>query len=129
MKLNNKGFTLIELLGVLVILTTILLVGIPTIISTYERNKNKLDDKKIDIIKSASEIYASKYKYDDSFDYDSYLKGTCGITVSMLLDKGLITDDEITTSNNTKLSGFVTVNNGKLNYTNNISSLTKSCLK
>ena len=47
----------------------------------------------------------------------------------MLLDKGLITDDEITTTNNTKLSGFVTVNNGKLNYTNNISSLTKSCLK
>ena len=40
--MNKQGFTLIELLGVLVVLTLIGLIAIPSIASTIERNKNKI---------------------------------------------------------------------------------------
>ena len=92
---NNKGFTLIELLGVLVVLVTILLIAIPSVISTFERNKIKIDERKLKIIYGAAEIYANKHKEDDSFDYSSFLNGTCGINISELVDENLLTEDEI----------------------------------
>lgn len=90
---NNKGFTLIELLGVLAVLTIILLVAIPSITSTFERNKMKIKEQKENIVLSATEIYATKYKKE--FDYDTFLLGGCGISISMLKSKNLITEDEL----------------------------------
>ena len=58
---NNKGFTIIELLAVLVILITILLIGIPSITSTVERNKQNALNKKYDIIEAAGETYVNLY--------------------------------------------------------------------
>ena len=92
---NNKGFTLIELLGVLVVLVTILLIAIPSIFSTFERNKIKIDERKKKIIYGAAEIYANKHKEDDSFDYSSFLDGTCGININKLVEDNLLTEDEI----------------------------------
>ena len=44
--MNNKGFTLIELLAVLAVMITILLIAIPSISSSIERNKDKFDKMK-----------------------------------------------------------------------------------
>lgn len=99
--MNNKGFTLIELLGVIVILVLILLVAIPNISSTYERNKNKINEQKKEVILSAVEIYANRYK--KNFNYDDFLEGNCGIPVRVLLDKELITSDELKNSENADL--------------------------
>lgn len=97
MKLNNKGFTLIELLGVLVVLIAILLVAIPNIASTFERNKQKIDEQKKEVIISAGEVYASRYKKE--FNYTNFLKGSCCISVKSIKDKDLITEDELKSSN------------------------------
>ena len=37
--MNKKGFTLVELLGVIVILSIIMLIAIPNVVSTLERSK------------------------------------------------------------------------------------------
>ncbi|MEG2283822.1 MAG: type II secretion system protein [Bacilli bacterium] len=50
MKLNHKGFTLIELLGVLVILSVIMLIAVPNVMSIMDRNKKDIyiaDAKKL----------------------------------------------------------------------------------
>lgn len=92
-KINNKGFTLIELLGVIVILVLILLVAVPNIASSFEKNKDKIKKQKEEIVLSATEIYANKYK--KNFDYESFLKGNCGISISNLKEKELLTEDEL----------------------------------
>lgn len=96
-KRNNKGFTLIELLGVIVVLVAIMLVAIPSIASTFERNKNKVNEQRKEVIISAGEIYASKHK--KTIDYTGFLGGTCGITIQTIKDDGLLTDDELKDSN------------------------------
>ena len=95
--MNNKGFTLIELLGVLVVLVSILLIALPNIASSFERQKNKINEQRIETIKSAGELYASRYK--KNINYDSFLSGSCGISIQMLLKADMITDDELKKSN------------------------------
>jgi len=91
--MNNKGFTLIELLGVVVVLVLVLLVAIPNIMSTFERNKNKITEQKEEIVLSAAEIYANKYKKE--FDYAMFLNGECGISIKNLKDSNLLTEEEL----------------------------------
>lgn len=95
---NNKGFTLIELLTVIVVLLLITLVAIPNIASTFERNKKKINDEKIEVIKSAGAIYASLYLKEDPTEYSNFLNGSCGISIKKLLEKDLLTDDELNDS-------------------------------
>lgn len=100
--MNNKGFTLVELLGVLAVLMAIILVAIPSISSSLERNKNKVDEQKREIILSAAEIYVNKHKKE--FEYNSFLLGKCGIPVSKIKADDLLTDDELLNSQNKKLN-------------------------
>ena len=64
MKLNNNGFTLVEVLAVLVILSIIVGLALPSFSSSLEKNEvSQLDDKKDRII-SAAEMYITDYKYE-----------------------------------------------------------------
>lgn len=98
--MNNKGFTLIELLGVLVILTTILLIAIPSVSSTLERKKEKDIIQKQEAIITASEVYASNNK--KNINYDEYLNNTCCIEIDLLYDNSLITEEEYNAKKNYK---------------------------
>ena len=60
--MNNKGFTLIELLAVLVILTAIMGIAIPTISSSMERTKSKQDENKKRVLEATAEIYVTDHK-------------------------------------------------------------------
>ena len=97
-KINKKGFTLIELLAVVVILLLITLVAIPSIASTFERKKCEINEQKIEVIKSAGGIYASRYKKNNLDEYHRFLSKQCGISIEMLLSKNLITKDELKNS-------------------------------
>lgn len=119
-KINNKGFTLIELLAVLVILITILTIAIPSITSSVERNKENMLNKKIDIIETTMELYVSNYK--NNFDYDKFINNTCCINISKLVDKGLLTNDDITDADGNKLDGSICYVNKKYKYYDKLDS-------
>lgn len=126
MNINNKGFTLIELIGVIAILAIILLVAIPNIASTYERKKHEIDEKKKEIIYNAVSMYANLYKSE--FNYNEYLKGNCGISVDMLKDKELITEDELKSSTGSKLyedNAIIVYNSGKLSFSTSVPECSK----
>lgn len=57
MKLNKKGFTLIELLAVIVILLAISTIAISSISSAIERNKQKTNNAKKEVLVSYGELY------------------------------------------------------------------------
>lgn len=95
--MNNKGFTLIELLAVLIIMITILLIAIPSISSSLERNKDNLDVQKEKTIKTAAEVYVDTYL---SKSKESLFKtGSCGVYIRTLIENNLI-DEETTVKNN-----------------------------
>lgn len=103
--MNNKGFTLVELLAVLVILITILLIAIPSITSSVERNKQNALAKKYDIIEATAETYVNLYK--NSFNYNNFISGSCGISTDKLKEKGLLTEDDLKDSDNNIISGYI----------------------
>lgn len=67
----RKGFTLVELLGVIVILSTIVLLTFPIVINYIKDSKDKADELNIELIMNAAKLYQEKYK-DDFEDARSY---------------------------------------------------------
>ena len=104
-KMNKKGFTLVELLAVLVILLTILLIAIPSITSSVERNKENALKKKYDLIEAAAESYVNLYQ--NEFNYNNFISGSCKIYISRLEGKGLLTDEDLKNIDNVKIKGYV----------------------
>ncbi len=90
-KLNNKGLTLVELLAVLALLIIILLISVPTINSIIERNKNVKEQKNLEIINTAVELYITGNYLGES-DSD-FRKGYCTIKFSELVDARLVDED------------------------------------
>lgn len=117
MKKNNKGFTLVELLAVLVILITILLIALPSITSSVERNKAKMLEKKYDLIEAAAESYVNLYR--NSINYTSFKAGTCGIDISKIKTVGLLTDEDLLDADNNVISGSVWYSDEKYVYKSN----------
>lgn len=113
-KLNNKGFTLVELLAVLVILITILMIAIPSITSSVERNKQKALDKKIDIIEAAAETYVNQYK--NKINYSSFKNGNCCIKLSDIKNSGILTIEDLKDSDNNEIVGSVCYNTTDRTY-------------
>ncbi len=90
--MNKKGFTLIELLGVIVILASIVLIAIPSISSSLEKNKNNINDKKKEQLISAAETYMNIKKCDYNI--------TCNISLNTLINEDIIYENEMKDSNN-----------------------------
>jgi len=94
--LNKKGFTLIELLAVLVILSAIMGIALPSITSSLERNKTKQNDSKKDMLESFAEIYVMDHKnaiYSKlDAKSDAAKKDVCYILVTTLENEGYLSD-------------------------------------
>ena len=56
---NNKGFTLVELIAVIVVLLAIMLIGVPQIASTLEKQNKKDDERRKESILTAAEVYVN----------------------------------------------------------------------
>ena len=111
--MNNKGFTLVELLAVLVVLTTILLIAIPSITSSVERNKEKIRNKKINIIENAGYQYAKKYK-NVIPEYNEFINGSCYIDINDIKNVGLISDEDRKDADDNIISGYLSCKNDNI---------------
>ena len=108
-KKKNGGFTLIELLAVVVILLAISVMAISSISAAIERNKNKQNDTKINVIKSYAELYYNDNK--NSLDASGCIK------ILDLYSKGIISKEEATDADGVDfIPGGIKYTNGK-NFT------------
>ena len=89
-KLNNKGFTLIEVLAVVVILSIIMIIAIPSIKSSIERSNSKKDKALEKVIKSEAELYLSYYKSSITLD-----GGKCFISIGDLSGEGYVDEEDL----------------------------------
>lgn len=96
-------------------MSAIISIAIPSITSAVERNKKKTNEKKIEIIISQAEEYASIYKNKLKIDNN----GSFCINVSDILDKGLLTLDETLDTDNISFSGSVRYDNSTKSYSYN----------
>ena len=68
MGLNKKGFTLIEMLAVVIILSTLMAIMVPSVNYLIEKNKeNNYNDVKNSIL-NAAKMYVSDYRYEIVID-------------------------------------------------------------
>lgn len=59
----KKGFTLVELICVVVILTLLFILAIPSISNLINNEENNISSNMEDIIKNAAALYVSDYNY------------------------------------------------------------------
>ena len=95
-RFNNRGFTLVELLVVIVILIAIVSLAIPSITSSMERSKDKINAGKLEVLGSAGELYLSSKNRSKLNDY---YKGKCYVTLTELKTDGYISDEEMKDAN------------------------------
>ena len=90
MKLNSKGFTLVEVLAVLIILSAIIGLAIPSFISSLEVNEKKQEENRKERILSGAEIYVTNHKKEiyESGD-DPYI-----IEIDSLIKEGYVDSDD-----------------------------------
>lgn len=110
MKLNKKGFTLVELLAVVVILLAISVIAVSSISAAIERNKNKQNEAKKELIVSYGKLYYDEHKND----YTS-ITDFC-VTTGKLKNDKYISDDELMDADNNTISGAVKYNGTKFEF-------------
>ena len=58
----KKGFTLVELLGVVSIIALLVLMALPTVLSSIKQSSEKTDDLTLNLIYDAADLYVSSHK-------------------------------------------------------------------
>ena len=109
MKLNKKGFTLVELLAVVVLLLSISAIAISSISAAIERNKNKQNETKKEMLKSLAVTYYKEHK-------NSYQSNGI-INFDVLKDAFNLDDDDFLDANGNDFGGCIQVTentNGKV---------------
>lgn len=96
-KKNNKGFTLVELLVVIVILIAIVSIAIPSITSSMERSKEKLNEGKKEAIGTAAELYLNT---TNRSALESFYNGECIVLLEDLINGDYIDKDDIKNADN-----------------------------
>lgn len=81
-KLNKKGFTLIELLATIVILGLIFSVTSVTIVSYYEKSKEKSSDAFIKQLEGYIDSYITLYSSNFNFSSSGESKNKCHTNIS-----------------------------------------------
>ena len=101
---NNKGFTLIELLAVVVILLSISVIAISSITAAIERNKEKQNKTKQEVLVSYAKLYYDINKKN--------LSSSGCITLDELEAKKLASEEELKDANGDKFIGVIQYSNG-----------------
>ncbi len=127
MRGNNKGFTLVELLAVLILVSVIMAIAIPSIGASMSRAKGKENASNKRVLESAAEIYISDYKHNVKWSSD--VQKECYVTISELLSSEFISEDDAMDSDGNEFSGVIVYNREKntFKYEDEVGSIS-SCL-
>lgn len=124
-RFNNRGFTLVELLVVIVILIAIVSLAIPSITSSMERSKDKINAGKKEVLGSAGELYLSS---NNRSKLNTYYSGDCYVTLTELKTDGYISDEEMKDANGDKFGEQVYWDKINNVYTTSDSSGVDKCI-
>lgn len=89
-KLNNKGFTLIEVLAVVVILSVLIAIMVPSVNHLIKKNENNNYQSLKDSIVQATKVLFSDYRYEVVID------GSCSDVAGPELDISKVGDYNLT---------------------------------
>ena len=92
--MNNKGFTLVELLAVLVILSLLITVAVPSVNKIMLNINENMYCEKVTNIENAARLYAEDYYMDQSSIDEKVIEGS--IPLSILIEKSYLSKDEET---------------------------------
>ncbi len=100
--MNKKGFTLIELLAVIVLLSIIMIITVPSVIEYVNTSRNASYNIFIKSIISASKTYYEECEYGDLSDSSKYSSYACQIngnkiktTLSALANTGMLSVKDV----------------------------------
>ena len=138
---DNKGFTLVELLAVLVLLSVVMAIVIPSLSASLSRTKDKQNQSNYKFLESAAEMYVSDYfdsvksnmgdnnKCKDE-ENGEYNKCKCYITISDLLEEGYIDQNATVDADGNEFYGVIVYDksNNSYQYTDKDVSF-NSCLQ
>lgn len=124
-RFNNRGFTLVELLVVIVILIAIVSLAIPSITSSMERSKDKINAGKLEVLGSAGELYLSS---NNRSKLNTYYSGDCYVTLTELKTDGYISDEEMKDANGDRFKEQVYWDKINNVYTTSDSSGVDKCI-
>ena len=119
----KNGFTLVELLAILAVLGVILLVSVPSIVSTNQKLKQQYYERYVNNIENAAEIYVEAHSDREEYaELKATKNKTLTISTDTLITSGVIQGTLKNPKTNVQLTeedGFVTVRNenGTLKYT------------
>ena len=105
MKKRIKGFTLVELIAVIVILSIILIIGVPSLVSNIKAQKSKASGYVCDIIKAAAKNYGVDYG----------IEGRQSISISDLCER-YISCPIIDPNTNEEIEGYLLINDDECNF-------------
>lgn len=126
MKLNNKGFTLVELLAVLVVLSAIMGLAIPTFSSTLDRSKINQEEQRKERIESASEVYVTDNRDEIYSNLSVNEIDKCSIEVKKLVGNGYVNTEDATIDSTDYV--IFTKSNNTYEYSENANGLS-SCVR
>lgn len=92
--MNNKGFTLVELLAVLVILSLLITVAVPSVNKILLNINENMYCEKVTNLENAARLYAEDYYMDQSSIDEKVIEGS--IPFSILIEKSYLSKDEET---------------------------------
>lgn len=125
--MNRKGFTLVELLAVLVLLSVIMAIVIPSLSASMSRTKNKQNESNYKFLESAASMYVSDYL--DSIKSNMGERDECYIAISDLLEDGYVDEQVISDQDGNEYNGVIVYNkkDNSYLYKENISGI-NSCM-
>ena len=92
--MNNKGFTLVELLAVLVILSLLITVAVPSVNKILLNINENMYCEKVTNLENAARLYAEDYYMDQSSIDEKVIEGS--IPLSILIEKSYLSKNEET---------------------------------
>ena len=94
--MNNKGFTLVELLAVLVILSLLITVAVPSVNKIMLNINEDMYCEKVTNIENTARLYAEDYYMDQIAIDEKIIEDN--IPLSILIEKSYLSKDEETCS-------------------------------